>query len=208
MRARDKRIIEALAEFARPVILGYWDERSCIGSTRIGILTLQRFGIRARPVPVWVRAYNARYVELLAERGVAPDSDTWDGWFEEGAYSLAIGGQGEGSTTVKDGLHPNGEYDGHLVIGVGPQVMVDLSIDQAHRPQHGIPIYESLLGTFPRGWDKPPESTHHAMIGDAHITYTAVPQNNGFLLANDWKLVGRFKRVVAELEAAIKEKIG
>ena len=57
--SRTELIMEGLVHVARPFLLRYYPEDSCVLSTRVSIEVLKRHGIPARPLPVRVQVYNA-----------------------------------------------------------------------------------------------------------------------------------------------------
>jgi hypothetical protein len=67
---------------------------------------------------------------------------------------------------------------------------VDLTIDQASRPQHGInlsPHYWPVTPAFLRG----EEPAQFLVNGESHVHYDAMPADRGFLLVPDWRLARR-----------------
>ncbi len=123
----DDERIAALCVVARRFILkAGWSRDSCLASTRIGIEVLSYFGITGKPLEVTVVAANALAVEQLDRTG-AVDLST-DAW----TVGVKAGDRDEG-----DNAWPGA----HMVISV-PRMhtIVDLSVDQLHRPQHEIEV--------------------------------------------------------------------
>lgn len=196
MKRRDERVIEALVETARPIILGgvgnyAFARDSCIASTRIGTLALAEFGVRAHVIGVSYVIFNAAYRRQVAEDGRVPE--TVDE-FREDSHSLGLG------------LPP---YDtasqnvGHFVIAIGGRLMVDLAADQLDRPAKGWRINKPIVANMPAGWKKGRERvwTHT----DAYsVGIQAEPANKNFTRSRDWTLRGRYQPFVAAVAAAMR----
>lgn len=117
-------IVKALLDIARPEILRHYRPDSCIGSTRIGIDVLAYFGVGSRPLPVEATLFNRGGMKAAME-GRMCEGDEWG---------------------VGLGVDDDSCQVGHLVILLDEPVrdepdqvtFVDLSLDQADRPQKGI----------------------------------------------------------------------
>lgn len=194
MNARDRAVVEALVDTARPIIRETWGPKSCIASARVGILALQRYGIRARPVPCDVTAYSPGYIAQIEKLGRVPETrDELKAWWDDArAWAIAATGDEEGT--------------GHVVIAIGSVTLIDLALDQLARPERDIVIHGPLLGVMPRGWDHD-GAKHAAQIGDTWVAYRATPDNKLFLRAPDWTRMERFQRPVVDVCRAIEEKI-
>lgn len=134
-----EQVILALAKVARPVLLRYFEPRSCIASTRIGIDVLAYFGIKAVPVPLLVAIFNAEAARMVNEGMSLSDvaEAMWKISKDQpgGPWTIALGAEVE-----------NGDgWAGHLMIGI-PQyrTLLDLSIDQANRPLKNIEFNDDL----------------------------------------------------------------
>lgn len=135
----DADIVAALTKVARPVILREFEARSCIASTRIGIDALKYFGINALPIPLRIMIFNSEALEMLQAGKdldeIRTETLKYMATDPGGPWTMAVGAEIENS----DG------WAGHLVVGL-PQMrlLVDLSIDQAHRPLKGLEFTEPL----------------------------------------------------------------
>lgn len=124
--------VRQLLRLARPIILERWAADSCIASTAIGIEVLGYFGVWAHPMSVRVAAYNATAARLLGE-GVDPEEVKRT----PGAYGVGVGF--ENDEHLAD-ARPN-RWPGHVAILLDEAPwLVDLSIDQASRPMHDLPV--------------------------------------------------------------------
>ncbi|HWN96914.1 MAG TPA: hypothetical protein VNT99_17935 [Methylomirabilota bacterium] len=130
-------IYTGLLTYGRGRILRNFARDSCIASTRVALLVLHRFGIRAVAMPCKVKVFNPMYWKRIRE-GVSDISKHLPG-----EWSVGIG-YGYGPTQPG-----RMAFNGHLVAVTDPSrgVMVDLSIDQISRPNKGI-FFQPLAGTF------------------------------------------------------------
>jgi hypothetical protein len=184
MKARDERVIEALVRTARPLMLrgvGTLAYRldSCIAACRIGTLALAEFGVQSHTIGVSYVLLNAAYRRQVAEDGKPPDSADD---YREGVHTMGMG------MTWDDEM-------GHFGIAVGARLLLDLSIDQMHRPAKDIEFYEPMVATMPARWKRGDERfwTHT----DAYsIGIQAEPENKNFLRSNDWLLRERYEPFV------------
>lgn len=134
----DDEWLERFAGVTRNHVLKLYPPDSCIASTRIGIAVLRHFGVLCRPQPVTMMAFTGPAFEALAAG--QRDASKFD--HSKGEHSLGIVGNGEITT------HPDGTFgwDGHLVILVPqPAMLIDLSIDQADRPELGLHLTGPVL---------------------------------------------------------------
>ena len=175
-------ILEALCARARPIILKYASIDSCIASTRIGMEVLRRLKIQSSPLAVKVVAFNKKGSEFMLAK-----HPEWVREQKDGAYGVGIGhGHGKGTG-----------WDGHLVLIVrdGTRYLLDLSIDQASRPQHGIvltPFYTPYTG----------EPLTLEIPNGGAIIYETEPDNKEWKQAPDWNLK-RWSNAVEEVLEAL-----
>lgn len=150
--------------------MGY-ARRTCILHTRVAVDTLRAFNIRARPLACRLMVLNAAYARRSNQLGRMLDPDEM--LPEE--HSIGIGfGRGE---------MPG--YDAHVVAVVDERYILDLTLDQASRPQREISLRpghfpaprEFLSGAEPFVFDAPDGTRVH---------YAAVPDDRGFLRVPDW----------------------
>ncbi len=105
--------------------------QSCIETTRLTCMVLNKLGIKARPQAVNVRIYN-----LLAYNALIQNLP-WEKW-PDGAWSLGTEPAPEGYKGLQPQL-PGGGWSGHLVVMI-PQPedrqrrLIDVTADQFHRP--------------------------------------------------------------------------
>lgn len=150
----------ALCLVARPLILQRYGPDSCIIGTRICIEAFEAFGHDAEALPVRVFVANTAWMEGK----VGPDFDPLDrATWAEGAWTVGMGfRQGEDKT-------------GHLMAHCG-DTLVDLSLDQASRPAHGIVLPPALFKT-PPGFREGTAGCEYKLNG-CLIAYVRAPETD------------------------------
>lgn len=171
-RLLDRMVVEIPAELTR---IGY-TRRTCILHTRYAVDTLRDLGLRARPFTTRVMVGNAEWRRIAEQIGRWPQADEWT----DEAWCVGVG----------FGADPRDErpgYDGHVIAVVNDRWALDLTIDQANRPQYGIelsPHYWPATPAFLRG-DEPAQF----LVGEgSHVHYDAMPDDREFLHTPDWRL--------------------
>lgn len=187
-----RMVVEIPAELTR---LGYSRE-TCILHARYAVDSLRALGLRARPLAARVMIGNAEWYAIAAELGCWPQREQWT----PEAWCLGIG-------FGRDPRQTRPGYDAHVIAVVNERWALDLTIDQANRPQHGIeltPHYWPVVPAFLRG-DQPAQFRVGDGIGDAYVHYDAMPEDRGFLNVPDWRLAtgdGVAARLASSLRAA------
>lgn len=111
----------------------------CVFASFTGREVLRRFGIMAKPVSVRALAVNKIHWEDVDgewEKIINPAGhpEVPDGW----------------TVGVGFGKPKKGRWPGHLILTArNPDVFIDLTIDQAARPEKGIPL-KPFVNTVPR----------------------------------------------------------
>lgn len=204
MKRADERVIEALVKVARPTMLDpengptprtAWSRDSCIAGTRIGVLALAEFGIRAHPIGISVIILNAAYRTLTGELGRVPEVDDFAG---TGAHSLGLG--------VEWSDDPADSNMGHFALAIGARLMVDLTIDQATRLAKGLVFDEPIVANMPAGWKRGDERVW-SHKEDYSIGIQAEPANKNFARSRDWTDLARTRRTVRLVVAAMRREL-
>lgn len=134
-----------LGKQIRTQILVHYRQDSCIATTAATVEVLRILGIPAFGLKVETFIVN----DILYRAAVA-NGDEFPAWgspeYPEGGYGIGVG--------LTDGPPQPGEWPGHLVCIAERRWLLDFSIDQASRPEHGIslgpqviPITEKFLRT-------------------------------------------------------------
>lgn len=165
-----------------------FSQDSCIAATRIAIRTAAYYGIVFRPVHVSCAIFNPWVTKQIERHGSWPHVDQLTAWTtSERGYGLGLG-------------FPSPEQPfpglGH-VIAVGSGLVVDLSLDQAARPQKRInldafwlPVENEQLDRFLAG-----DSTLVLKIEGCFVVYDHRP-SDVFLQSGDWTIPERTDPVV------------
>lgn len=194
-RIERAQIINALVEHARPLILTRYRPDSCIDSTRIGIAALAHFGITGRAeVMQCIVATRALFERL--------EAGTFDGNFRPGEHSVGIG---FGVATGRAG--PPDSFDGHVVIVVpgAPDVLIDLSIDNTHRPEKGIHI-GPLAMPLSADWREGGRAVKIA--GETRVIYCLMRNPPSYHASPGWRGHGKIVRLlVRQIVARMKEEL-
>ena len=157
------------------------NKTTCVLACRVATDVLRPMGLRAKPVTVGVRAMNDAYARAIEED--RPPSA------EEGAWTVDIG---IGPPAEGDGL------DAHVVLLVQDRYLLDLTIDQADRPQKGIhtaPYWLELTGDMKA--DFMGRGLHLEREG-THLVYVRSPKLHGRVMRSpDWTLRNKSQGSVA-----------
>lgn len=191
-------VINAFAQTTRPVILRYFNRRSCIASSRVAIEVLQYFGVEARAIPVRF-VVRVPSLKMAFVSGLSPEEKRTAkrdaGEFVELQPGPEIRGGGSG-------------WDGHVIVDAGG-CLVDPSFDQALdaiAQQGRVQIDASpRVAVFPLDGRELPdyfEARFTGVLDDGtqiHIEYVRTADES-FQLAPAWE--------TDHLEPAIAEIIG
>jgi hypothetical protein len=131
-----------LQQRARPVLHERFGAASCIESTAAAIDVLRAGGIWVQVLAVTVLVFNAAGWQLHVQ-GIVPGLSTVEMavWSLYDAWAAGIG-----TGTDLPGV---GVYGGHLVTLVENRWLLDLAIDQASRPDHGVTLSPLLVAIEP-----------------------------------------------------------
>jgi hypothetical protein len=136
----------------------------CIAATAILNEVLDYFKLTARPLSAIATVFNPVMSERIAQEGMPTLEEAGRNWFPKGCYSLAVGA----------GDPDPGKWPGHLVAVLGGRVLIDLTLDQANRPQHGIvlpvPIIAPCDAEFLAG-----QAVVAGIVGGCRVVYEARP---------------------------------
>ena len=172
----------------RPTVLQVAAVDSCILTTRVTIDVLRRYDVRCRPLAVKLLAMNAEW----AKREKSGEEPT-EAWKQQGAWCV---GMGYGAPDHK----PEGGFDGHVVTIAEEALLMDLSLDQASRPEHGMRLKPAVFALEPAFFLGQAQVWRN---DDAHLAYYPMPDNKRFLQAKDWRQRDITKAIVREVVAKI-----
>ena len=159
---------------------------SCILSTKAMCMIARGLGLRARPLTVETTIVNPVFATWIRARPLGTPIP------DDVAYRL--GDEGGRFVVVGDRTEPAkpGFWSGHLVAIVdspyvtAPPRLIDLSIDQAHRPKKRINLTGPI--TFPVEHTEFLQGTAeaHYNLDDLLIVYVAHPNDNSYSDSPDW----------------------
>ncbi len=126
--------IERLVRLAPPLLAVRFTPDCCIVATKVACGVLNHFGIPAWPQPTRLIVQNMKAWKRYRRGDHGPPL------FRQGEFTLGIG---FGQDIRKRDPQFKG-YDGHLVARVG-DVIVDLSLGQAARPEKGVHLPKAAM---------------------------------------------------------------
>jgi hypothetical protein len=192
--AQIERTLDRMVERLPPLMTekGYARD-TCILHTRVAVNMLRNAGLRAQALTVRVGVYNLAYAKWMSELGRMP-RQTDD--HHPGAWAVHIG-------FGRDPRREGPGFDGHVIAIVNERYALDLTIDQAARPEQGIT-------TRPHWWiaDRGfiAGGVHAFRMLNTFVRYEAIPEERGFLTVADWALPPLARAVLpsdAELEKVL-----
>lgn len=164
-----------LGASVRQQILQSYRADSCIATVRATLDVLRELDVEAYALPVRAIVVNEPLYQYAVEHeGVYP---------AVGSGNYPLDGYGIGIGYIGESL--DGHWDGHLITVAERHWLLDFSLDQASRPEHGIHLNRPLVfetdEMFLRGRKT---VCYHA--GDAYVYYTAMPGDDGFKASPNW----------------------
>jgi hypothetical protein len=178
-------VLQGLLKYARPEILKEFRADSCIASTAVGLDILMHYGILAEPFPVRTLIFNEPFASRLENGQGWPTGQQVRVWTEEdGSYSVGIG----------VGTQQPNKWAGHLVILVEKRLLLDLSIDQATRPQYNMLLEPLCVEVDEQFFSGSPKVFR---AGQCVVRVDALLGNEGYTSSPDWLFAGRRRKIVA-----------
>lgn len=150
---------------------------TCILHTKVALLRARQDGLRAEALACKVQIANRAMLKVHERLGRAPEPDEWG----PDAWSLGIG-FGQPDPEERPG------YDGHVVVIVAGRFLMDLTLDQASRPERGIFLRPGFFGPLSREFLRGATIVGFTMNG-SEVRYEAMPGERGFLTKPDWTMV-------------------
>lgn len=160
-------IAAALVGVGRPLVLARYGLDSCIVSTRISIAVFEHFGYLAEPCPVRVAIANPQLVAGIAAGVDINERATWP----------------VGAWTVGLGLLADPAKGGHLV-ALSETVMVDLTLDQANRPEHRIALQPRAFRVTPEF--AAGEAEMQFVVNGCAVAYRRVDEREWWKASPNW----------------------
>ncbi len=167
----------------------------CIAATAILIDVLDYFRLTAWPLSVIATVYNPVMTERILREGMPTLEEAERDWIPNGCYALAVGA----------GDPEPGKWAGHLVANLADQVLIDLTLDQADRPQHGIVLPMPIIAPFPPEF-LTEDGQLAGLVNGCRVVYEARPSDRSFEHSNDWRSRKRRDAVVGAAIRRLKGK--
>lgn len=183
---KTEMVLQGLLKHARSEILKEFRADSCIASTAVGIDVLSHFNIVAEPLAVRTLIFNEQFANRLSNLKSWPTKQQVEAWSEEdGSYSVGIG----------VGTQQANKWAGHLVVLVEKQFVLDLSIDQASRPQYNIVLNPFLVEINKDFFTGSPKVFNFNQC----VIRIETLNNKDYLLTPDWEFKNRRSNIVTSL---------
>lgn len=153
---------------------------SCIAATRALGMALSYCGVVSRPISVRALVVNPHVVRRIKQSNrldISPiDLYTWS--FEPGGYCIGVGYHDP------DGFTAEGKWVGHVALYLpDDELFVDLTLDQASRPAHGIVARPLVTNVAP---DILGGRAFSAEVGASMVFYQPLPHDESYQSAPDW----------------------
>jgi hypothetical protein len=163
----------ALGKDIRPRVRELYAQDSCIATTKVTYDTLKAVGVDVFPLSVKVAVVNRALYDYATEHQEFPEVGS-------AAYTAEMYGVGIGY-----GEEQPGRWAGHLVAIAERRWLLDFSIDQATRPEHGI-MLAPLVVPVTEQWLRAAVAHVVYRYGETFLYYTAFPLDKSFKTASDW----------------------
>lgn len=177
-------LFDALATSGiKSVLRRYFNEDSCINSTRVLLEVFRAYGLAASPFAVRAMIFSKAFVDRVAREGYMPqgDAEVRQWCAVPGVYSVGIG-------FGVPGMPPD-RWPGHLVLRAGKHYLLDATISQASRPARGIRMPEMVfLDSIPLEFWRGQGAAMSELPDGSLIRYEPDPLNTGYLTSPAWRL--------------------
>lgn len=149
--ATDREILEALAEHAQTVrtmlTVRMGDRRDiCVYASGVVYNVLRWLGIQSRPMTVRASLYNFVAVQMVEWANAGGTETGFEDYLERNGITTPPHtiGLGFGPEGQRGGQSGPGRWNGHLVVIAqpedGPDWLIDLTVDQASRPDSEMTV--------------------------------------------------------------------
>lgn len=193
-KSEDIRYLMNALGTIRIAMLSAFSPNSCIAATRISVEAARMLGLRARPMVCGTTVLNSAAATWARDRGLPQTQEELGAWHAAGCHGVSIANV---EHDVAHGVR-------HLVALIEERWLVDLSLDQACRPQQDI-----LLGpcVFAVTRDEIRDQRVVRDVDGAHVEYDFSWPERGYLLAPDWVDRGRWKPFAKDASALARRRL-
>lgn len=160
---------------------------SCICCTKVLVELGEATGLDIRPLTVETTVFNPVFADFIEKKGLDPTEEDMHAMGKAGGRFVVIGSR-------RDGDAEPGCWPGHLVAvmraaGKTP-VVIDLTIDQANRPNKDIHITDPLVFGVPSGFlmgRAIATGFYPTKAGKICFVYRAIPNDTTYEASPDWQ---------------------
>jgi len=181
-----------LAEIRQMILSSGATPDSCICCTKVLCQIGASLDLRVEPLTVETYIYNAAFVMHFANNGFDISTSDMVKIAERGGRYIVLGSRAKEDRKAKPGKWP-----GHLVAVVYPPKdvqeqprVVDISLDQAHRPKKGIYLQEPVIFPVVKGFlAGTDEAIGLIEVGGAQMCmiYKGYPEVTDYEASPDWQ---------------------
>jgi hypothetical protein len=169
----DTADIVAAVGWEQPALAAKFGRNACIIATRVVVETFRQAGVKGtQPLAVHVEIYNPAYAERI-ENGEADAAAT-----DPKCWSAQLG--------FTDQPQREGEEDLHVVAIVEDTLLIDMTLNQASAPEHGVvltPGFFPIPGEFSKGGEAGKFTSY---VNGSAVTYVAHPDEKAYLSMPHW----------------------
>jgi hypothetical protein len=177
-------VCDVLESHGRDVIRDYFRVDGCIEASAIVADVFKAFQIPARAVHCAVNIFNPAAIRFLKQYGESPVTKEREAeWNQRRCKWVAIAPGATGQSS---------RYQGHVAVIAGADLLVDLTLDQANRPEFELvmpPIFQCLQET----------SEVVLNIGRCRLEYFFDHKRRDFEQTTAWRKHGRRVDAVQQL---------
>jgi hypothetical protein len=174
--------LTAIGRQIRAAVLQTHGLDSCIYTTALTLHLLRALGQDAYALSVRAVIMNEPMARIMDERGAENVSRDDSDVLAAGGYALGLG-------YAPDGIE-QGRWPGHLVAILNRRWLLDFSIDQASRPQYGIPLDDVLVGPIDEAAQRGHGLARYELRSEGvllRVDYMAHTGDRTYRTSPDWK---------------------
>ena len=190
-----ERMLRLFADVAPPILARNFRVDRCVNATRVTIDALADVGLRAAPLSVHARAYNAPYWEFIVTHNRLPIAEELPTLVGAGAWAVGI------DTETPP---PASSWAGHLLAVVERCWIVDASAVQFSRPGKALFVPDVFVGPVVRRWAKEPHAAIFEGPSGVRLTYSARPDDTSYRTLPGFQRHESNREVAAALVAALR----
>jgi len=160
---------------------------SCICCTKVLMQIGESLCLNVQPLVVEANVFNPVFAKHVVKHGLNPSEEEMKRLGEAGGRFVVLGAREDREAGAN-------KWPGHLVLlasakGKSP-VVIDLSIDQAHRPKKDILITEPVVFGVPDGFTRGEYCAVGQVgteVGALCFVYRAFPEDKSYEVSPDWQ---------------------